>query len=74
MYFVKRQAATKKITLPPPDGGGAAAESNAVDVSEQELLERYPEVLRALLKDHSRTAYEVEKARKAGGLNAFNDI
>ena len=42
------------------------AESNAVDVSEQELLERHPEVLRALLKDHSRTAYEVDKAQKEG--------
>ena len=66
MYFVKRQAATKKTTHPPPDGGGAAAESNAVDVSEQELLERHPEVLRALLKDHSRTAYEVDKAKNEG--------
>ena len=63
---MKRQAATKKTTLPPPDGGGAAAESNAVDVSEQELLERHPEVLRALLKDHSRTAYEVDKAKNEG--------
>ena len=61
MYFVKRQVATKKITYPPSDGGGAAAESNAVDVSEQELLEKYPEVLRALPKDHSPTAYEAEK-------------
>lgn len=39
---------------------------NEVDVSEQELLEKYPELLRALLKDHTRTAYEVEKAKKEG--------
>ena len=39
---------------------------NEVDVSEQELLEKCPEVLRALLKDHTRTAYEVEKAKKEG--------
>ena len=38
---------------------------NEVDVSEQELLEKYPEVLRALLKDHTRTAYEMEKSVKA---------
>ncbi len=39
---------------------------NEVDISEQELLEKCPEVLRALLKDHTRTAYEVEKAKKEG--------
>ena len=39
---------------------------NEVDVSEQELLEKCPEVLQALLKDHTRTAYEVEKAKKVG--------
>ena len=39
---------------------------NEVDVSEQDLLERHPDVLRALLKDHTRTAYEVENAEKEG--------
>ena len=39
---------------------------NEVDVSEQELLEKCPEVLWALLKDHARTAYEVGTPWKAG--------
>lgn len=39
---------------------------NEVDVSEQDLLERHPDVLRALLKDHTRTTYEVEKAKQEG--------
>ena len=39
---------------------------NEVDISEQELLETCPEVLRALLRDHARTAHEVGTAWKAG--------
>lgn len=39
---------------------------NETDISEQELLEKRPEVLRTLLKDHTRTAYETEKAQKEG--------
>lgn len=39
---------------------------NDVDISEQELFEKCPEVLRALLKDHTRTEYEIEKAKKEG--------
>ena len=39
---------------------------NEVDVSEQEFLEKCPKVLRALLKDRTRTTYEVEKVWKAG--------
>lgn len=39
---------------------------NEVDVSERDLFERHPDVLRALLKDHTRTAYEVENAEKEG--------
>ena len=66
VYFVKRQVAIKQIRLPASDGGGAVVDTNAVDVSEQELLERHPDVLRALLKDHSRTAHEVAKAKKEG--------
>lgn len=37
-----------------------------VDISEHELLKECPEVLRALLKDHSRTAYEIDCAKKSG--------
>lgn len=39
---------------------------NEVDISEQELLEKRPDVLRALLKDHTRTAHEIAKAQKEG--------
>lgn len=37
---------------------------NEVDISEQNLREKYPEVLQILLKDHSRTADELEKAKR----------
>ena len=39
---------------------------NEVDVSEQELLEKCPEVLRALLRGYARAAHEVGTAWKAG--------
>ena len=39
---------------------------NEIDINEQKLLEKSPDVLRALLKDHTRTAYEVEKAQEKG--------
>lgn len=41
-------------------------ENYGVDISEQELLEKYPEALRALLKDHSRTRHEMGKMKKEG--------
>ena len=31
---------------------------DGVDIPEQLLLEKYPETLKALLKDHSRTRFE----------------
>lgn len=40
--------------------------SNEVDISEHKLLQERPEVLRALLKDHTRTAYEREKLEARG--------
>lgn len=42
------------------------AETNEVDVSEQRLLDEHPAVLRALLKDHTRTAYEKKQAEEEG--------
>ena len=39
---------------------------NEVDIRKQELLEKCQEVLRVLLKDYTRTAYEVGTAWKAG--------
>lgn len=39
---------------------------NEVDISEQELLEKHPAVLHALLKDHTRTAFERDRAVREG--------
>lgn len=39
---------------------------NEVDISEQNLWEKHPEVLQALLKDHTKTAFEVAKAEREG--------
>ena len=39
---------------------------NEVDISEQNLFERSRETLHALLKDHTRTAYEIERAKREG--------
>ena len=40
--------------------------SDEVDINEHELLLKKPMVLKALLKDHTRTAYEKKKCEKAG--------
>ena len=39
---------------------------NEVDISEQELLEKYPSVLRELLVDRTRTAHDISKMRRDG--------
>lgn len=40
--------------------------SDEVDINEHELLLKKPMVLKALLKDHTRTAYEKKKCEKVG--------
>lgn len=37
-----------------------------VDISEELLRKKYPDVLHALLKDHTRTAHEIETAQREG--------
>jgi len=40
-------------------------QNTEADVSEQDLWEKCPQVLHALLKDHTRTAYETDRAKES---------